>query len=236
MSIISLWFKKMLPKRKYHPRGKLIHGYEARKHPLYTRHNLMLQRCFDPENKSYKNYGLRGITVCRRWFDFENYALDMGLPPHEYATVERVNNNGNYEPDNCEWKDRTQQCLNRRDFKNNTSGKRGVVEIKGRFEARYDEYNTRFNLGRFATVGEASTYRETFIKLLHTDPEKAMQMTERRSRHDSRTGIKGISKRSDGYYTVRTTIEGVRKYHGCSKDLAGAIKILEKIKCSMIGW
>ena len=219
----------MIPKRKYHKRGKLIHGFLARSHPLYARHQLMLLRCFDSDDPAYKNYGKRGITVCDEWLMFEQYAIDMGLPPDKYSTVDRKNNDGNYEPSNCVWEDRTQQCLNRRLFSNNTSGEQGVIAIKNRFAARYDEYGTRFNLGRFDTLEEATSSRNLFISLLHSDPEKALLMTERRPRFDSSTGIKGISKRADGYFVVRTTIESTRIYHGCSKSLSKAILILRNV-------
>lgn len=219
----------MIPKRKYHKRGDLIHGILARSHPMYARHQLMLRRCYDSKDPAFKNYGARGITVCDTWFVFKNYATDMGLPPSEFATVERVNNDGNYEPGNCAWVDRTQQCLNRRTFKNNTSGERGVIKIKNRFAARYDEYGTRFNLGRFDTVEEAKQERDKFITMLHEDPEQALLMTKRQARLDSKTGVRGISKRGDGYYTVRTTVNKVRVYHGCAKTLKEALLLLESV-------
>ena len=73
-------------------------------------------RCFNPKNKDYKNYGARGISMCERWNKFENFLEDMGEKPIN-LTLDRINNEGNYEPGNCRWATLSQQRRNQRNKK-----------------------------------------------------------------------------------------------------------------------
>lgn len=73
----------------------------------------MLTRCSNAKVSSYKDYGGRGITVCERWKDFQNFFADMGKCP-EGRSIDRVNNDGNYEPGNCRWATQKEQASNKR--------------------------------------------------------------------------------------------------------------------------
>lgn len=73
----------------------------------------MAQRCRNPRHRGYANYGGRGIRVCDRWRLFSNFAADMGPRPAGLM-LDRINNDGNYEPSNCRWATRKEQNSNRR--------------------------------------------------------------------------------------------------------------------------
>lgn len=89
------------------------HSTRSRTAPAYTSWCKMLTRCNNPNDTHYDRYGGRGIKVCKRWTEkFENFLNDMGERPIG-STLERINNDGDYEPGNCRWVTRKDQMRNR---------------------------------------------------------------------------------------------------------------------------
>lgn len=82
--------------------------------PEYRSWRAMKRRCLNPRASQYSYYGGRGVTVCERWLTFANFFADMGDKPSPEHSLERLNNDGPYTPDNCIWATRSQQVTNRR--------------------------------------------------------------------------------------------------------------------------
>ena len=99
---------------------KVVQAARLRKHgkygsPEYKAWCAMKARCESPRTNGYHNYGGRGITVCERWRDsFAAFLKDMGPKPTPFHTVERINVDGNYDPENCRWADAHEQRTNTR--------------------------------------------------------------------------------------------------------------------------
>lgn len=152
------------------------HGmYKTREYSIW---NAMKTRCLNPNGLRYHRYGARGITVCDRWLhSFKNFYEDMGARPSDKYSLNRIDNNGNYEPGNVEWATITEQALNKGQRKSK-SGFTGVwcqqksntstISRTKPWAARFKGRSKTYNLGYFHTAEEASQAyfdaKQKFIK------------------------------------------------------------------------
>jgi hypothetical protein len=116
---------------------------------VYQSWQSMRQRCENPNNHNYPRYGGRGIRVCERWMKFQNFLIDMGERPTPKHSIERKDNNGNYEPGNCVWATPAQQSRNRRiSFLLTMNGEtKTLAEWCEQFDAKYPSVWCRLKRG-----------------------------------------------------------------------------------------
>lgn len=144
-------------------KGGITHG--LRNNKFYMTWNDMMGRCYNLKNKHYQSYGGRGISVCIDWQDLANFISWAESTYIEGMTMDRINNDGNYEPTNIRWSDKTTQAINQRIMKNNKSGYVGIYYYK-----KYNTWgaNIRINkilkqIGSFKTIEEAVQARDNYI-------------------------------------------------------------------------
>ena len=146
-------------------KGGKIHGLSHNQ--FYQTWYDMKYRCYNTMSKDYKHYGARGITVCEEWLDVTNFVAwcEETYPNIKGYSLDRINNDKGYSPENCRWADKTTQQLNQRMQKSNTSGFVGVSWHKGssKWVAQIMVNKIIIHLGSFKTLEEAVQARDSYI-------------------------------------------------------------------------
>lgn len=142
-----------------------IHG--LRSHRFYHTWNNMIQRCTNSNDRKYKDYGARGIIVCQEWLDVATFIdwAEATYPNINNYTLDRIDINRGYTPDNCRWADKTMQSINQRISVKNTSGFVGVHWNKPNknWVVSISFNNIKKHIGSFPTTEEAVQARDNYI-------------------------------------------------------------------------
>lgn len=121
---------------------------------LRRRYNSMVQRCHNPNDSAYKYYGERGIKVCDSWRkSVKTFISDIGLPPTSRHSLDRINNDGNYEPGNVRWVLQDVQSHNQRTT--NSTGYKGVYKFRDTFRTSIQRGGKRLYVGGFTSAYDA---------------------------------------------------------------------------------
>ena len=142
--------------------------HKLSKHPLYQKYHYIKKRCDNPKSDGYKYYGERGITIYKQWRDnfisFYEYVMALPNAMKPGYSIDRIDNNGNYEPCNIRWVEHYIQTANRRKQKSNKSGYSGIYRKCNRWYSDITTNRERVYLGYFDKIKDAVEARNKYIR------------------------------------------------------------------------
>ena len=166
---------KANPHAKCKSCSRKTHGDSGSK--LYAVWLSMKQRCQTKSHVNYRHYGGRGISIDMSFIEYQDFKSWSELNGYkEGLTIDRINNDGNYEPNNCRWVTMVIQANNRRYSKVSKTGFIGIEHKRNKFSARLRYDGKRYSIGVFYTALEAAIARDMFI-IKHNLPSKLNNVT-----------------------------------------------------------
>lgn len=149
--------------------GTIKHGAVREDVTNYNRWVKIMHRCYNIADKGYERYGKRNIKVYRHWIkdplSFIHYIKSLDNFGVENYTLDRINNDGDYEPDNLRWASKSEQSINRRKKSTNTSSYTGVHLLKrtNMYQSKININKKKIHLGTFDTIENAIIARNMYI-------------------------------------------------------------------------
>lgn len=152
-----------------------------KEHELYQTWKGIKQRCYNKNSPSYQYYGAKGIKMCDRWKnEFYNFVEDMGQRPNGH-TIDRIDNNGNYEPNNCKWSNATEQGIHRKHLPNRTGYQYIFIKSNGYYYVELQRYNTRRRSKQIKTLDDALKLRDEWLTEWEQDYKKWVEDTKNKN-------------------------------------------------------
>ena len=141
------------------------HGHNNKNSRIYVIWQNMRKRCLDKENSQYVNYGARGISICKEWDSFSSF-LDWALSSNynNKLTLDRIDCDGSYSPDNCRFVDVSTNNANKRISSKNKTGYIGVHKDRhGMYESYVNWRRNKHYLGRYHSAEDAAIARDNYV-------------------------------------------------------------------------